>query len=170
MAIYSIKATFGFNNSNLKNIAKTMKKSSLILLFLGLCGSITLEVSTSYNRGDFWLLKTQANGQKEIEWTMVLFISCQVFFPLFAMIFAPRLGDGIPANNYKLSWLRWLNKVNGFITLVLFSILGSALSFGTLTLDPLAGLFSGSVGLFFMLIGWLIGKKLTKNKTITPRT
>ncbi len=137
-----------------------MKKLSLILLFLGLCGSITFEVSSSYNRGDFWLLKTQTDGQKEIEWIMVFFLSCQIIFPFLSMVFAPRLSQSIPSNNYKIFGLRWLNKVNSFITLVVFSIFGSALSFGTITFDPLAGLFSGSVGILFMLIGWLIGKKL----------
>ncbi len=147
-----------------------MKKLTLALLFLGLCGSITLEVSTSYHRGNFWLLRTQAEGQTEVEWLMVLFLSYQVVFPFLAMFFFRSFQREIPANTFKLVGLRWLNKINGLLTLVMFGILGSALSFGAIALDPLAGVFSLSVGILFMLIGWLIGKKFTKNKTINQQT
>ncbi len=139
-----------------------MKKLSLVLLFFGLCGSITFEISSSYSRGSFWLLKNQGNGKVEVEWLMVFFLSCQIIFPLLAMIFFSHFNREIPTNSYKLPGLRWLNRFNGFITLVVFSILGSALSFGALTLDPLAGFFSFSVGILFAIIGRIIGKKFTK--------
>ena len=142
-----------------------MKKILFILLILGLCGFITLEVTTTYDRQSFWLLKTQANGQIEIEWIMVLFLSYQIFFPFLSMLFFTRLSQGIPANNFRMTWLQWLNKINGFITLVIISIIGSALSFGGITFDPLASLFSLSVGLLFAALGWIAGKKLVKNNS-----
>lgn len=136
-----------------------MKKISLVLAFIGLCGSISWEISSSYSRGSFWLLKNQEGGKVEVEWLMVLFVSYQVIFPLLSMIFFSHLKNGVPANNYKISWLRWLNKINGFFTLLIFSIVGSAFSFGAITLDPLAALFSFSIGLLFSFIGWRIGIK-----------
>ena len=134
------------------------------MAFLGLCGSIGWEISSSYSRGSFWLLKNQEGGKVEVEWLMVLFVSYQVIFPFLSMLFFSHLKTGVSANNYKISWLRWLNKVNGFFTLLIVSIFGSALSFGAITLDPLATLFSFSIGLVFSFIGWLIGRKYLKKK------
>ena len=139
-----------------------MKKTLIILLILGLCGFITLEVTTTYDRQSFWLLKTQANGQIEIEWIMVLFLSYQIIFPFLSTLFFSRLNQGIPANNYKITWLKWLNKVNGYITLIIISIIGCAFSFAALTFDPLAGVFSLSVGLLFTALGWIAGKQISK--------
>jgi len=167
MPVYSIKAIYKFNNLFLYNTNhskknKKLKKISLALVFLGLCGLISWEISNSYGRGSFWLLKNQEAGKVEVEWLMVFFISYQVIFPLLAMLFFSHLKTGVPANNYKISWLRWLNKINGFFTLLIISIFGSALSFGAITLDPFAALFSFSIGLLFTFLGWIIGRKYLK--------
>jgi|GEM_PF-2494236 len=153
-----------FNTRNRSKKIKKLKKISLVLAFLGLCGSISWEISSSYSRGSFWLLRTQENGKIEVEWLMVLFTSYQVIFPLLSMIFFSHLKTGVPANNYKITWLRWLNKINGFFSLLIFSIIGSAISFGAITFDPLAALFSLSTGLLFAFLGWRIGIKYFKKK------